>query len=117
MKDLTQRIGLLIRARYPLLQLVSHEEARVEKTLQRVATEEKLAVYRWAATRGLVAPDGKPIPQSEGAAGALAACEAIVEPALLVSINKVAAAKIPAFLDKYAATVRERRAASAAVAA
>ena len=39
------------------------------------------------------------------------------EPALLVSINKVAAAKIPAFLDKYAATVRERRAAAAAVAA
>jgi hypothetical protein len=89
MKDLTQRIGLLIRARYPLLQLVSHEEARVEKTLQRVATEEKLAVYRWAATRGLVAPDGKPIPQSEGAAGALAACEAIVEPALLVFVDLV----------------------------
>jgi len=40
-----------------------------------------------------------------------------VEPALLVLINKVAAAKIPAFLDKYAATVRERRAAAAAVAA
>ena len=34
-----------------------------------------------------------------------------VEPALLVSINKVAAAKIPAFLDKYTATVRDRRAA------
>lgn len=38
-----------------------------------------------------------------------------VEPALLVSINKVAAAKIPAFLDKYAATVRDRRAAAAPV--
>ena len=32
-----------------------------------------------------------------------------VEPALLVSINKVAAAKIPVFLDKYAATERARR--------
>lgn len=40
-----------------------------------------------------------------------------VEPALLVSINKVAAAKIPAFLDKYAATVRERRSAAQAAAA
>ncbi|MEH6437397.1 3'-5' exonuclease [Massilia sp. DD77] len=33
-----------------------------------------------------------------------------VAPDLLVSINKVAAAKIPVFLDKYAATVRERAA-------
>lgn len=39
-----------------------------------------------------------------------------VEPALLVSINKVAAAKIPAFLDKYSSTVRERRNAAAAAA-
>jgi len=37
-----------------------------------------------------------------------------VEPALLVSINKVAAAKIPVFLDKYAATERARREAAAA---
>jgi len=36
-----------------------------------------------------------------------------VEPSLLVSINKVAAAKIPVFLDKYAATVRAQRAAAA----
>ncbi len=35
-----------------------------------------------------------------------------VAPDLLVSINKVAAAKIPVFLDKYAATVRERAAAA-----
>ncbi|MBQ5938493.1 PolC-type DNA polymerase III [Massilia sp. AB1] len=33
-----------------------------------------------------------------------------VAPDLLVSINKVAAAKIPVFLDKYAATMRERAA-------
>lgn len=32
-----------------------------------------------------------------------------VEPGLLVSINKVAAAKIPVFLDKYAALERARR--------
>jgi len=31
-----------------------------------------------------------------------------------VSINKVAAAKIPVFLEKYAATVRERRMAAEA---
>lgn len=36
-----------------------------------------------------------------------------VEPSLLVSINKVAAAKIPVFLEKYAATVRERQMAAA----
>lgn len=37
-----------------------------------------------------------------------------VEPGLLVSINKVAAAKIPVFLDKYAAGERARREAVAA---
>jgi len=36
-----------------------------------------------------------------------------VEPGLLVSINKVAAAKIPLFLDKYAALERARRDAAA----
>lgn len=35
-----------------------------------------------------------------------------VKPDLLVSINKVAAARIPVFLDKYAATMRAERAAA-----
>lgn len=34
-----------------------------------------------------------------------------VAPDLLVSVNKLAAAKVPVFLDKYASLERERRAA------
>ena len=100
MKDLTQRIGLLIRARYPLLQLVSHEEARVEKALQRVAADEKLALYRWSATRGLEGPDGKARPHTEAAVAALQAAEAIAEPALLVFLDLVPALGDPTALRR-----------------
>ena len=52
------RILTLVRARYPMLQLVSHEEERVERALDRLAAEESRPIYKWRATTGLVGPDG-----------------------------------------------------------
>ncbi len=87
MKELLQRIGLLVRARYPLVALLSHEEARVEKALGKVASEEKLALYRWSSTRGLEGPDGKLRPETAGLGLALQAIEATGEPALFLLLD------------------------------
>lgn len=43
-----------IRAGYPGVYLISHEEARVESELKAVATSLKRPLYAWSATRGLV---------------------------------------------------------------
>ena len=56
MKALIERIGLLVRARYPVLQLVSHEEGRTDRALARVAEAEGLQLYRWSVTKGLRGP-------------------------------------------------------------
>ena len=52
------RILTLVRARYPMLQLVTHEEDRVGRALERLASEESRSVFRWRATTGLVGPEG-----------------------------------------------------------
>lgn len=46
-------IETLIRARYPLLYVVSHEEGRVLSALYRVAANEHMRLLVWSATRGL----------------------------------------------------------------
>ena len=52
------KILTLVRARYPMLQLVSHEEERVARGVDRLAADEDRPVYRWRATTGLVGPEG-----------------------------------------------------------
>jgi AAA+ superfamily predicted ATPase len=52
------RILTLVRARYPMLMLVTHEEERVGRALERLAVEESRVLYSWRATDGLVGPDG-----------------------------------------------------------
>lgn len=46
-------IDILIRSRYPLLYIVSWEEARVESYLQGLARGQGKAIFAWSATRGL----------------------------------------------------------------
>ena len=53
MRELIARLKLLLRARYPLIQLVSHEEARVLRALQRLGDADKLPVWTWSAVSGL----------------------------------------------------------------
>ena len=83
MKALIERIGLLVRARYPVLQLVSHEEGRTDRALARVAEAEGLQLYRWSVTKGLRGPRGR-VKDAADPVASLGALEQIKEPALFV---------------------------------
>jgi SpoVK/Ycf46/Vps4 family AAA+-type ATPase len=48
-----REIEILIRARYPLIYLVSWEEARAERMLARVAERQGKKIFIWSVTRGL----------------------------------------------------------------
>jgi len=50
-------IETLIRARYPLIYVVSFEEGRVEEELSRITNNRKKQIYRWSITKGLEMPD------------------------------------------------------------
>jgi hypothetical protein len=50
-------IEILIRARYPLIYVVSFEESRVGKRLKDIADERKKQVFNWTITNGLELPD------------------------------------------------------------
>ncbi|WP_428268839.1 AAA family ATPase [Haliangium sp.] len=45
-------IGYLIRARYPLIYVVSHEEERVEKSLRELCIEREMRLEVWSITEG-----------------------------------------------------------------
>jgi SpoVK/Ycf46/Vps4 family AAA+-type ATPase len=54
----SEEIDLLIRARYPVLYVVTYEEARLEQLLQEVARKQGKPLAVWTATRGLRATGG-----------------------------------------------------------
>lgn len=83
MVHVLERLSLLIRARYPLVHLLTHEEERTERALERLATREGMALYRWRATSGLASPLGS-IPNTEGFADMLSAVGGVSEPALFL---------------------------------
>jgi SpoVK/Ycf46/Vps4 family AAA+-type ATPase len=53
-----KRIEYLIRARYPLIYVVSSEENRVENTLQQIASERNKKLFFWSITKGMESNDG-----------------------------------------------------------
>lgn len=55
-----QEIEILIRARYPILYIVSAEELRVQSVLQEIAKRRQKQVFEWSVTTG-VAPAGTSI--------------------------------------------------------
>ena len=83
MNDILERVRLLVKARYPVLQLVTHEEQRVERALDRLAKSEELPLYKWAVTQGLRGPDGG-VEDTRSALKGLAALSRIREPGLFV---------------------------------
>ncbi len=99
MKALLDRLALLVRARYPVVQLVTHEEARVDRALARIAEQEGLQIYRWSETRGLRGPRGR-VKDSREAAAALGAIEHIKEPTLFVFNDLHAHLKDPMVLRR-----------------
>lgn len=60
-QDSGSKIEILIRARYPLIYVVSFEEGRVGKRLKDIADERKKQVFNWTITNGLELPDGSRI--------------------------------------------------------
>ncbi len=53
-----EEINILVRAKYPLIYIVSWEERRVEKMLQQVAEERRKNLYSWTLTDGIISLDG-----------------------------------------------------------
>ena len=50
--DSRSEVADLIRARYPLIYVVSHEEARVEESLRKLSVEREMRLEVWSVTEG-----------------------------------------------------------------
>lgn len=56
--DSRKKVEILIRARYPLVYVVSSEERRVVSALREIAGERAKRLFVWSITRGLEGDDG-----------------------------------------------------------
>jgi hypothetical protein len=73
-------LELLIRARYPVLYVVSWEEARVEQQLARIAERRSKQLYSWSVTSGMRRIGGAAsAPRSRGMADPIEALDQIIE--------------------------------------
>src|SRR5436190_3569263 len=81
-------LDTLIRARYPLLYLVSWEEQRLDGILETLAAQHGKALLSWSITRGLRRIGGaRTLPAVEGSKDPIEALQAIgklSEPTLVV---------------------------------
>ncbi len=55
--DRQQELDILIRAKYPILYIISWEERRVEQILRQVAGERRKKLYGWTLTDGILPLD------------------------------------------------------------
>jgi SpoVK/Ycf46/Vps4 family AAA+-type ATPase len=76
-RDQAQEIEVLIRARYPIIYVVSWEEDRVESALRQVASGRRKELFIWTTTNGLVL-DGRQ-PRNDGTTDPLAAMDEIMK--------------------------------------
>src|SRR5512133_2057526 len=53
-----EELNILIRAKYPILYIVSWEERRIENLLLTVAEQRRKKLYSWTLTRGMLPLDG-----------------------------------------------------------
>ena len=83
-----QELEILVRARYPLIWLVSWEEQRLDSILQDLAARHGKSLWSWSVTRGLRKMSGGraagPADNTREPPAALAAIEKLNEPALVV---------------------------------
>ncbi len=63
--DVLEQVELLIRARYPILYLVSWEETRVRDLVESIARRRNKKLFEWSVTTGIV-PAGTPIQSQKG---------------------------------------------------
>ncbi|HEY3862128.1 MAG TPA: AAA family ATPase [Verrucomicrobiae bacterium] len=85
-----EELEMLVRARYPILYIISSEEARAQEAIEEVAAKRRKKVFEWTCTSGLV-PSGASIQSQKSRNPAtkdpLAALDTVieqVEPALFV---------------------------------
>lgn len=55
-EEVNQKLEVLIRARYPIIYIVSWEERRVEEALVSIARKRNKGLYTWTSTDGLSSP-------------------------------------------------------------
>jgi hypothetical protein len=82
-----RELDTLVRARYPLIYLVSWEEQRLDAILDELAKRHGKALLSWSVTRGLRRVGGARTGGAEGAREpmeALAAIEKLTDPSLVV---------------------------------
>jgi hypothetical protein len=88
--DAQAELEVLIRARYPIVYVVSWEEDRVERQISEIARKRNKKVFVWTLTQGIVKL-GTPPQSTKSASGSttdpLAALDAVlgqVEPAIYI---------------------------------
>jgi AAA+ superfamily predicted ATPase len=81
-----RELDTLVRARYPLVYLVTSEEQRLEAILTELAQGHGKALLGWSAAKGFRRLGGAkgPVPETTSPAEALAAIETLAEPSLVV---------------------------------
>jgi len=81
-----QELDTLVRARYPLIYLVTPEEQRLEAILGELAASHCKALLGWTSTKGLRPLDGAKgaAEDTKGPLEALAAIERLPEPSLVI---------------------------------
>jgi hypothetical protein len=81
-----QELDTLVRARYPLVYLVTSEEQRLEAIVGELARTHGKALLRWSVTKGFRRLDGaKGVPEAgDGPVEALAALEKLADPTLVL---------------------------------
>jgi SpoVK/Ycf46/Vps4 family AAA+-type ATPase len=76
----TEELELLIKARYPLIYIVSWDERRIEGMLRDIAAERRKRLFAWTVTEGILAIDTvQPTPVDPTAVSPMHALEHVVE--------------------------------------
>src|SRR3954463_9503340 len=79
-----QELETLIRARYPIIYVVSWEEKRVEEALRAISANRGKRMFVWTVTQGLVASPTARDKQTRLPMAALDFIDASTEPAVFV---------------------------------
>jgi ATP-dependent 26S proteasome regulatory subunit len=72
-------LEVLIRARYPVIYVVTWEESRVEQHLQRIATKRGKQLYLWSVTTGMRRANATSPPQQRGLADPIEGLNTVLE--------------------------------------
>lgn len=75
-------LDVLVRARYPIIYVVSWEEERVERSLRRIAEARNKKLFVWTVTQGIVKSGAEPTRSKSGVGNTtdpLAALDSVIE--------------------------------------